>query len=303
MADANALVTTAASSISPAPRTGIIPLKPPSPFGNEPDKSTDLINLDTTNSSFELEDFDPLNDNAKPMPPTSAGPAVLNSCGLTAPVTAFSRSPPVPTGGLGFDNPIYPYFTPTHLHGTTKSAMSSPLSSSFNAVTNNTLAQNLHQAHHQHSLSQGNFTVARNGGSGSASGSTKVIHTQSAQDDFELLRNYGLDRFGPLLDSASNGKEKPLRKQQQQQHHMASLLSNSAAVHQHQQQGNKNTNGSSHRSTSNSSISNNSSNNNIGFSKLGNGNNFVNGRASSSATTTTSGPGGSKTFNNWTTFD
>ncbi|XP_055539756.1 DENN domain-containing protein 1C isoform X2 [Wyeomyia smithii] len=282
---ADALVTTATSSISPVPRTGAIPIKPPSPFGNEPpDTSTDLINLDTTNSSFELEDFDPLNDNAKPIPTASA--AVLNSCGLTAPAATLSRSPPAPTGGLGFDNPIYPYFTPTHLHGTTKSATSSPLSSSFNAVTNNTLAQNYHHAHHQHSLSQGNFSAARTGPVGS--GSTKLI-PNSAQDDFELLRNYGLDRFGSLLDSASNGKEKPQRKQQ---HHMASLLSNSA-VH-HQQQGNINTNGSSHH------CSNSNTSGNNGFNKLGTVNNFVNGRASNASTAST---GGTKTFNNWTTFD
>ncbi|XP_058825427.1 myb-like protein A isoform X1 [Topomyia yanbarensis] len=278
--DANALTTTATASISPVPRTGFTtPIKPPSPFANEPDSSQDLINLDTTNSSFELEDFDPLNDNAKPIPTVPrAGPVKA------------SRSPPaVPV--IGFDNPIYPYFTPTHLRGTAKSATSSPLSTSFNAAitTNNPLLKNYHHAHHQHSLSQGNFTPARGGPSagGPGSGSTQLIN--SAQDDFELLRNYGLDKFS-LLDSANIDTEK---KQQllQQKHHMASLLSNNT-VH-HQQQGNANTNGSSHNG------SNSRSSRDSGCSKLSSVTNLVNGRASSGSTSS----GGTRTFNNWTTFD
>ncbi|XP_058452337.1 DENN domain-containing protein 1C isoform X2 [Malaya genurostris] len=294
VADANALTTTATASISPVPRTGITtPIRPPSPFANEPDSSQDLINLDTTNSSFELEDFDPLNDNAKPIPTVPSVPCALITPS-TAPIKA-SRSPPV-AHAIGFDNPIYPYFTPTHLHGATKSLTSSPLSTSFNAgtTTNNPLLKNLHHTHHQHSLSQGNFITPARGGPptvGPGSGATKLIN--SAQDDFELLRNYGLDKFS-LLDSASIDTEK--QQQQQQKHHMASLLSNNT-VH-HQQQGNTNTNGSSH--TSNGS-SRNSSNNvrDIEFSKLSSVTNIVNGRAISGSTSS----GSTRPFNNWTTFD
>ncbi|KAL1376593.1 hypothetical protein pipiens_016813, partial [Culex pipiens pipiens] len=41
---------------------------------DEPDAAADLINLDTTNSSFELEDFDPLNDRARPIPSAAKPP-------------------------------------------------------------------------------------------------------------------------------------------------------------------------------------------------------------------------------------
>lgn len=158
MADANATTANASPSLEEAAAGD----------------SDDLINLDTTNSSFELEDFDPLNDKAKPIPSTTTSkPAV----------------PVVPSyAPIGFNNPIYPYFTPTHLHK----------------------AQ--HQHHHQHSLSHGGSAANFNAGLGSGSGANALGRTASVQDDFELLRNYGLDKFS-LIDGAGGGQEK-------QQHHL-----------------------------------------------------------------------------------
>jgi DENN domain-containing protein 1 len=59
----------------------------------------DLINLDI-NNSFEIEDFDPLNDKAKPIPQKPA---------------PNLRSTTLPATVAGFNNPVYPYFTPTRM--------------------------------------------------------------------------------------------------------------------------------------------------------------------------------------------
>ncbi|XP_039441232.1 DENN domain-containing protein 1A isoform X4 [Culex pipiens pallens] len=198
---------------------------------DEPDAAADLINLDTTNSSFELEDFDPLNDRARPIPSTAKPPATTPSALTTAKAAIAPSS--------GFNNPIYPYFTPTHLHAKAPQ-------------------------HHQHSLSQGGNHFHHqhsNGGLGSGSG---VGRAASVQDDFELLRNYGLDKFS-LIDGAGGGGQ-----EKQQQHHLAALLGSTSPV------------GGAMGGTSSSSTR--------GV------NSFVNGagRASSSRTAA---------FSNWTTFD
>ncbi|XP_055642191.1 DENN domain-containing protein 1A isoform X2 [Toxorhynchites rutilus septentrionalis] len=269
VADANT-----ASCIPPTTKPGASPAKSTSTPTSEHDKFQDLINLDTTNSSFELEDFDPLNENARPIPASSVVPCALTTAATTPNNTSSNipgASPPArspPTMALGINNPIYPYFTPTHLHH--KSA--SQLSSSFNANVSTAL-QNYHHAHHQHSLSQG--------GGGKHIGPGGNISTKltpnSVQNDFELLRNYGLDKFS-LLDSASISNDK------QQHHHTASLLSNNTT----QPQGNINSNGSTSDKGSNNS-----------FNKFGNVNTLVNGR-SSNASNNESGP---RAFRNWTTFD
>ncbi|XP_055592206.1 DENN domain-containing protein 1C isoform X3 [Uranotaenia lowii] len=253
------------------------------------DSSQDLINLDTTNnsSSFELEDFDPLNDNAKPIP-------------IAAPrSTLTALTPGTPPAVLGFNNPIYPYFTPPHLHS--KLATSSPLSSSLNNGGGGTLKHfsttalqpphhQLQHHHHQHSLSlgggmfrptEGATAIGRPQPSYSGSGATG--HNSCAQDDFELLRNYGLDKFS-LLDSASVGKT---NQQQQQQHHMSSLFaaagSSAAAIaaakKQQQQQQQQ-----------------------IGDRSTGFVNSPLNGHGSNSNSNNYNN-GASKQFTNWTTFD
>ncbi|XP_065080831.1 DENN domain-containing protein 1C isoform X2 [Ochlerotatus camptorhynchus] len=295
VADANATINAPSSSALPALRTGAaLTGSPEKPIGDH--SSEDLINLDTTNSSFELEDFDPLNEKARPIP---AGTKPVRSSKLKS---SGTLSPPsTATAPYGFNNPVYPYFTPPFLHGT-KSATASPLSSSFNANTTTQMKNNFnhhqHHAHHQHSLSQGNFPTGPAGGaarSGFSPGSGPVkIPRNSAQDDFELLRNYGLDKFS-FLDSASsigNGKQ-----QQQQQHHMASLLSNSSQ----QQQGIAAT------ATANGSSANGLRDSGSSLRQFGNVNSIVNGRpsnASSSSTASSSTGGGTKApFGNWTTFD
>lgn len=201
---------------------------------DEPDAAADLINLDTTNSSFELEDFDPLNDRARPIP-SAAKPPPTTPSALTTATAAIAPS-------SGFNNPIYPYFTPTHLHAKAPQ-------------------------HHQHSLSQGGNHFHHqhtNGGLGSGSGAG-VGRAASVQDDFELLRNYGLDKFS-LIDGAGGdgGQEK------QHQHLAAALLGSTSPV------------GGAMGGTSSSSTRAVKS--------------FVNGagRASSSRTAA---------FSNWTTFD
>lgn len=69
--------------------------------------SNDLINLDG-NSSFEIEDFDPLNDKAKPIPSFLAKSSTL-------PASSASSQQNIPTTVLSFNNPMYPYYTPQHL--------------------------------------------------------------------------------------------------------------------------------------------------------------------------------------------
>lgn len=59
----------------------------------------DLIKLDT---SIELEDFDPLNQNAKPIPSLPLVVGRMNG--------SSSAINPVIVGG--FNNPLYPYFEP-----------------------------------------------------------------------------------------------------------------------------------------------------------------------------------------------
>lgn len=273
VADANATANAPSSSAHPASRTE----RSPEGQSNGANSSDDLINLDTTNSSFELEDFDPLNEKARPIP---AGTKPARSSLLTSGATSPQ---PTPSTTYGFNNPVYPYFTPPFLHGT-KSAISTPLSSSFNATTqlqHNVNNHHHHPAHHQHSLSQGHFPSVGPGagttGFSPGSGPTKIPN-HSVQDDFELLRNYGLDKFS-LLDSASssnigiNGK---------QQHHMASLLSNSTQL-----QGNMTT-----TTTANGSRDSGSS-----LKQFGTINSMANGRPSSVGGSTKAAPG------KWTTFD
>lgn len=57
-------------------------------------KNIDLIKLET-NSSYELEDLDPLNQDAKPLPP---------------PVPPLSTHP----NHLGLNNPLYPFVQPMY---------------------------------------------------------------------------------------------------------------------------------------------------------------------------------------------
>lgn len=111
--------------------------------------AADLIELDSREASFEVDDFDPLNQNAKQIPAVpKRSPVVLPPVQSSVPKGLSQSQPPA------FSNPMYPYFLPTYLQ---QSANSGPLN-----TTNN----------------------------------TKI------DDDVELLRKYGLDRF-KLIDRNS----------------------------------------------------------------------------------------------------
>uniref|UniRef100_A0A2M4ADY6 Putative ras signaling inhibitor st5 n=2 Tax=Anopheles triannulatus TaxID=58253 RepID=A0A2M4ADY6_9DIPT len=167
--------------------------------------SLDLITLDTTNSSFELEDFDPLNERAKPIAAAAAtthanatGTALTNSnspsyrqpsvaglpiaAGVTVPTASF------PSTGLGVNNPVYPYFTPLY---------------------QNNVSPHHHQPHRSQpppfASSLGAQGDAARAGVGSGGGGSATTGSTSTSDDFELLRNYGLDKFA-LLDLGDGGK-------------------------------------------------------------------------------------------------
>uniref|UniRef100_A0AAG5DES0 UDENN domain-containing protein n=1 Tax=Anopheles atroparvus TaxID=41427 RepID=A0AAG5DES0_ANOAO len=162
--------------------TGVATAGSTTPLPN--DDSLDLITLDTTNnSSFELEDFDPLNERAKPIGrvsgtgaahvtpssalTTSSYPSGLAAAsGVTVPTVSF------PTTSLGVNNPVYPYFTPLYQQNVSPNS-----------------------AHHP-SARQGTGVGTVGAGTGTA---TRI---SNASDDFELLRNYGLDKFS-LLDGGS----------------------------------------------------------------------------------------------------
>ncbi|KRJ98455.1 DENN domain-containing protein 1A isoform X4 [Drosophila yakuba] len=125
------------------------------------DSINDLISLDdSNNTSFDLEDFDPLNQNARPLPPLSTAfskkcntlPAGVNSSVVTSSVS----------------NPLYPYFAPKHM-------------ATVAAVTGRTPSM------HPPPQIQRSTIAAK------------------PDDDFELLRKYGLDQFS----LNANGTEKP----------------------------------------------------------------------------------------------
>ncbi|XP_035907214.1 DENN domain-containing protein 1B-like isoform X5 [Anopheles stephensi] len=173
------------------------------------DESLDLITLDTTNSSFELEDFDPLNERARPIgtgglsgsshatpssaltaPSYAAGSSLANASGVTMPTASF------PSTSLSVNNPVYPYFTPLYQQ---------------NVASSHPHPQ--HQHHNQHRALPGTGSDGQSqrpfssGGestncSSTGAGTGASPRASSVSDDFELLRNYGLDKFS-LLDGGS----------------------------------------------------------------------------------------------------
>lgn len=72
-----------------------------------PVHEVDLIKLDT---SIELEDFDPLNHNAKPIP------SPMVAMGAAVRINGNSAIPGA--GAASFNNPLYPYFEPQFMLGT-----------------------------------------------------------------------------------------------------------------------------------------------------------------------------------------
>ncbi|XP_031630161.1 DENN domain-containing protein 1A isoform X5 [Contarinia nasturtii] len=121
---------------------------------NSPAKSellTDLIELDSREASFEVDDFDPLNQNAKQIPAvpkrsTVILPQIPSSMPPSKGVAQPTPPPPPPQSrSQAFSNPMYPYFIPSYMQKA--------------AIPANTM------------------------------NNTKI------DDDIELLRKYGLDRF------------------------------------------------------------------------------------------------------------
>ncbi|SPP74425.1 DENN domain-containing protein 1A isoform X4 [Drosophila guanche] len=119
------------------------------------DSMNDLISLDdSNNTSFDLEDFDPLNQNARPMPPLGK---VFNKKSSTLPAGVNSSVVTAASSGNSVSNPLYPYFAPKHM-------------ATVAAVTGGRAPPLPPQI-------QRNTIAAR------------------PDDDFELLRKYGLDQF------------------------------------------------------------------------------------------------------------
>lgn len=104
----------------------IIQIVYPSAYRTQ-DLTDNLIQLDSVNTSFELEDFDPLNKNARQIPKATKPPPVLP---IIQP--AFGAVP-------AFSNPVYPFHVPNQ--------------------------------------------------------QASLATTAKVDDDVELLRKYGLDRF------------------------------------------------------------------------------------------------------------
>ncbi|KAH8277741.1 hypothetical protein KR018_004443, partial [Drosophila ironensis] len=136
------------------------------------DNMNDLISLDDSNStSFDLEDFDPLNQNARPLPSisktfgkkSSTLPAGVN-CNVMVSATSSPHS-----------NPLYPYFAPKHM--ATVAALTG------RAAPNPTVPPA------QIQIQRNNMAV-------------------KPDDDFELLRKYGLDQF--TLNASATEKQQHL---------------------------------------------------------------------------------------------
>ncbi|XP_040161509.1 DENN domain-containing protein 1C-like isoform X4 [Anopheles arabiensis] len=178
------------------------------------DESLDLITLDTTNSSFELEDFDPLNERARPiggaaaaagnahaLPSSSAAltPPSSYASGLANVVAASGVTMPT---GLSVNNPIYPYFTPLYQQNvaTTPHSAHHPPPSQQQHQFHRTLLGTMAAGDGQSQRPSSNTASSTGAGAGA--------RESNVSDDFELLRNYGLDKFS-LLDGGSTKKQAP----------------------------------------------------------------------------------------------
>ena len=83
------------------------------------DSMKDLISLDDShNNSFDLEDFDPLNQNARPLPTLIGTNNIVSSQNTqkkstTLPTNATNPSTLMTTSSIS--NPLYTYYTPQHM--------------------------------------------------------------------------------------------------------------------------------------------------------------------------------------------
>lgn len=134
------------------------------------DSMNDLISLDdSNNTSFDLEDFDPLNQNARPMPPLgkSFGNSNHKSKSSTLPAGVNSSVINQQVNNT-VSNPLYPYFAPKHM--ATVAAVTSRVTAMPPQIQRNNMSMSM---------------------------------TKPPDDDFELLRKYGLDQFSLNVSTAS----------------------------------------------------------------------------------------------------
>lgn len=135
------------------------------------DSMKDLISLDDShNSSFDLEDFDPLNQNARPLPTHKPGSTKCSSSNTQIKSSslppAYATNPPtLLMTSSSISNPLYTYYTPQHL----PSASLKPLQPPPPTPPPNEQPPPLPK--------------------------TVPPPMPPPDEDFELLRKYGLDQF------------------------------------------------------------------------------------------------------------
>lgn len=129
--------------------------------------TTDLIELDTS-LSFEVDDFDPLNQNARQLPPVPKRSSIVLPT-----IPSSLPSPSINLNAESINNPIYPY------HQSRPQAFSNPV-----------------YPYHQPPIAQ----PFRRSTDPSA-----IPLNHKEDDETELLRKYGLDRLN-LVDAKKHEK-------------------------------------------------------------------------------------------------
>uniref|UniRef100_A0A1I8Q8I2 UDENN domain-containing protein n=2 Tax=Stomoxys calcitrans TaxID=35570 RepID=A0A1I8Q8I2_STOCA len=141
----------------------------------------DLISLDDShNSSFDLEDFDPLNQNARPLPPLGRTMNAHRKKSTTLPANA-SKTPSASfvnstTTTTSISNPLYTFYTPQHMANSMPAAAVSRQQQSSTTPPNETpppLPKSVPPP------------------------------MPPPDEDFELLRKYGLDQFTLITTSVT----------------------------------------------------------------------------------------------------
>ncbi|XP_073848626.1 DENN domain-containing protein 1A isoform X6 [Musca autumnalis] len=156
----------------------------------------DLISLDDShNSSFDLEDFDPLNQNARPLPTLGKVMNSQRNKSTTLPATA-SRTPPasfITAANNSISNPLYTFYTPQHMATSMTAAMHAPL-------TRTTQPPTLMQQQQQQQLQQPSTPPSE-----IPPPLPKSVPPPMPppDEDFELLRKYGLDQFTLITTSVT----------------------------------------------------------------------------------------------------
>uniref|UniRef100_T1PI51 DENN domain protein n=1 Tax=Musca domestica TaxID=7370 RepID=T1PI51_MUSDO len=160
----------------------------------------DLISLDDShNSSFDLEDFDPLNQNARPLPTLGKAMNSQRNKSTTLPATA-SRTPPasfITAANNSISNPLYTFYTPQHM---ATSVTGQPLQSQHAPLTRAPGA--IMQQHQQLQRPQQQPPTPP---SEIPPPLPKSVPPPMPppDEDFELLRKYGLDQFTLITTSVT----------------------------------------------------------------------------------------------------